>query len=172
MPNSTRHAPEHDVLHVVADPGILLSALISPNGGPAELLRRWWIGEIQLVCSPELVHEFTSVGERPRFRQWFDVTELHAFSRLLADSAQWHADLPLDAPAPSDPKDAYLVALAVHAGADCLVTGDAALRRHRSQARIVTPRELLDVLDAIEQAITRPLKPESSPAHESDDPRT
>ena len=71
------------------------------------------------------------------------------FARLLTDIAEWHEDRPVGEPAPSDPKDAYLVALALTANADCLVTGDAALAGHRTAIRIVSPRYALDILDKI-----------------------
>lgn len=145
-----------DMLRVVADPGVLLSALISAEGAPAQVFRRWTSGELQFVCSPLMLVEFESVGRRPRFRRWFELAEIRLVAQLLRDAAEWHEDAPSDEPAPPDPDDAYLVALTLNARADCLVTGDGALRRHRAGVRIVTPRELLVALDALESATESP----------------
>lgn len=111
---------------------------------------RWISGEVQFVCSPDLLTEFTSVGARPRFRQWFSEIELMQVASMLTQAAEWHPDNSIDAPEPSDPKDTYLVALAMHAHADCLVTGDIALQAHSSPIRIVTTRQLLQVLDSLD----------------------
>lgn len=76
------------MLRVVPDPGVLLAALISPTGAPSQLVRRWLGGEIQFVCSPLLLHEFGEVGERDRFRRWFDTDELRTVARLLVDAGE------------------------------------------------------------------------------------
>ncbi len=138
------------MLRVVVDPGVLLSALISPNGAPAELVRRWNAGEVQFVCSARLLDEFTTVGHRPKFRQWFSTREVDDIARLLAEAGEWRPDHGHDEPDPADPKDGYLVALAANASADCLTTGDTVLLQHRTRVRIVTAREVVTVLDALD----------------------
>lgn len=139
------------MLRAVVDPGVLISALISPAGAPAELVRRWLNGEVQLVWSPALVEEFESVCRRSRFRAWFTEDEADAIAALLRDAGEHDADVLTEANPPPDGADAYLVHLAVAAAVDCLVTGDTALREHiHPGLRIVTPRTLLNVLDALD----------------------
>ena len=139
------------MLRAVVDPGVLISALISPSGTPAELVRRWLTGSVQFVWSPSLLDEFETVCSRPRFRQWFTEEEGRAVTGILRDAGERHDDTPGSASPPPDDGDAYLVDLAVAANVDCLVTGDAALLHHQvAVVRVVTPRALLDVLDDIE----------------------
>lgn len=139
------------MLRAVVDPGVLISALISANGAPAELVRHWLGGTVQFIWSPSLLEEFETVCSRPRFRAWFTEEEARAVARIIRDAGEGHDDAPGHASPPPDDGDAYLVDLAVAAHADCLVTGDAALLHHRvAGVRVVTPRALLDVLDEIE----------------------
>ena len=139
------------MLRAVIDPGVLISGLISPSGAPAELLRRWIAGEFQIVWSPALLEEFTAVGSRERFRQWFTASEALRIATVLRDAGEGHDDVGSATPPPSDPADGYLVDLVETAGCDLLVTGDTALLAHRSGTiPIVTPRRLIEVLDALD----------------------
>lgn len=139
------------MLRAVVDPGVLISALISPAGAPADVIRRWLKGEVQLVWSPALIEEFDSVCRRPRFRAWFSEEEAESIAELLRDAGESHDDVLTEASPPPDGADAYLVHLAAASAVDCLVTGDRALHEHvHPGLRIVSPRTLLNVLDAID----------------------
>lgn len=142
------------MLRAVVDPGVLISALISPRGAPAELIRRWLAGEVQFLWSPLLMDEFESVCRRPRFRAWFSEGEAADIAELLRHSGEKGDDVPTGAAAPSDDGDLYLVDLAIASRADCLVTGDSALVDHGPRlvqgvttVRIVTPRQVIAALD-------------------------
>lgn len=138
------------MLKAVVDPGVLIAALIAPQGTPANLVRRWLAGELQLIYSPKLIEELISVANREKFRKWFSKSEAANFVVLLQDVAQPHNDLAADLPPTPDPGDDYLVALTITSVADFLVTGDSDLRGyHLSSIRIATPRELLTVLDQL-----------------------
>lgn len=139
------------MLRAVVDPGVIISALISPRGAPAELVRRWLDGAVQWIWSQDLIEEFESVCARPRFREWFTQAEAEAIARLIRDSGEFAPDETTQAAPPPDDGDRYLIDLAMTSRADCLVTGDDALRGHRQPGlRIVTPRELIDVLDTLD----------------------
>ena len=141
------------MLRAVVDPGVLISGLISPGGAPADLLRRWIAGQCQLVWSPALLDEFTTVCARDRFREWFTVVEAERIVSVIRDCGEEHDDMSSALPAPPDPHDRYLVDLLETSGADFLVTGDAALLAHRLPSdRIVSPRRMLEILDALESA--------------------
>ena len=141
------------MLRAVVDPGVLISSVISSRGAPSELVRRWIEGEFQLLWSPQLLDEFSLVCARPRFREWFSPDEATIIVGLIRDAGEAHADSLTEAPPPPDDGDRYLIDLAVTSRADFLVTGDAALLSHVVPGlRIASPRTLLDVLDAIENA--------------------
>ena len=102
------------------------------------------------MWSPHMLDELASVCARPRFREWFSPDEAAIIVELIRDAGEARADALTEAPPPPDDGDRYLIDLAVTSRADCLVTGDAALLSHAVPGlRIVSPRALLDVLDAI-----------------------
>lgn len=139
------------MLRVVVDPGAIISALISPRGAPAELLRRWMAGSVQFIWSDALIAEFDAVCARPRFREWFEVSEAIAVSEIIRRAGEYSPDIDSGAPPPADESDGYLIDLALSARADCLVTGDAVILNYvQPGLRIVTPRAVIDLLDALD----------------------
>jgi putative PIN family toxin of toxin-antitoxin system len=115
------------VRRAVFDPNVLISARLSPNGTPAQLLAAWMDGQFELVLSPALLAELAGVLDRPKFRRWLTAEEAHAFVGRLRTSATLIDDPPTAAPSTPDPGDDYLIALAQKANADCLVSGDSDL---------------------------------------------
>lgn len=139
---------------VVLDSSVLISAFLTPRGTCAELLRAGERGAFVLCLSPELLADMVSPLLRERklqARYRYDAAKVAAFCRHLGILAERVADLPkLAGAVPLDPKDDVIVATAVKAQADYLVTGD---RRHLLSLgeyegiRIVTPRQLLELLE-------------------------
>ncbi len=92
-------------------------------------------GRYELVLSTRLVSELEDVLRREKFRRYLPIESVPLFiSRLeLAASRASGGPLPYDppyddegeiVPVSDDPKDDYLVALAVASGASYLVSGD------------------------------------------------
>ncbi|MDQ4002150.1 MAG: PIN domain-containing protein [Actinomycetota bacterium] len=54
-------------VRAVFDPNVLVSAAISPEGPPRELLHRWASGAFELVVSAEILFELQEVLTRPKF---------------------------------------------------------------------------------------------------------
>lgn len=135
------------MLRVVLDPGVLVSAVISPTGPPAEALDAWRDGEFDLIVSPELLDELEDVLLRTKFRGYVSPEQVSAYVEALAAEAVAFED-PSDPPrVTADPGDDYLVALARAAGADLLVSGDKhLLALADSPVSVVTPREMLERL--------------------------
>jgi len=136
------------VLRVVLDPGVLIAAVISGSGAPAELLDRWRDGEFDLVVSPNLLNELEDVLLRPKFAALASEDEVRTYVEALAAGGLAFDD-PAEPPAvTSDPGDDYLVALAVTAGADALVSGDQHLTELADPpVPVLTPRELVERLE-------------------------
>ena len=140
------------MLRAVVDPGVFISALISPSGTPAQLVRRWLAGEFQTVWSPALLLEFTQVCSRERFRPWFSLDEAERIAEIIREGGERCEDTITGTPAPPDPDDRYLTDLLVTSGADALVTGDSALlAASPGTGRIVSPRAWLALLDALDE---------------------
>lgn len=132
---------------VVLDPGVLVSAIVAPTGPPAEIVRLIRQRRLALVVSPHLLAELLGVLRRPRFRAYVNVDEAEAYVGGLASLAETLPDAQSPRRVTRDPKDDYLIALAVAAGADALISGDAdILAVTRADARVLSPRALLDEL--------------------------
>lgn len=139
------------MLRVVADPGVLVSAVLSATGPPALIVDRWRAGDFDLVVSPKLLMELEEVLLRPRFRALVSEDDAHAYVDALAAEALVVADPEDVERVTRDPDDDYLVALAIAARADVIVSGDADLTQLvEPPVPVITPRELLDQLGGYE----------------------
>lgn len=130
----------------VLDPGVLVSALISPTGAPAKLLARSREGELELIVSPHLLDELDGVLRREKFRRYVDLEDVEAYLDLLRRDLALAAD-PEGSPTLrcADPDDDYLIALA-HANDAALVSGDKHLLDLSDEAPIYSPADFLAVL--------------------------
>lgn len=134
-------------MRVVIDPNVLVSAAITA-GVADELFRRWHESrQYELIVCPMLLAELESVLPRERFRRWLSAEDAASFLRRLAAEAEHAPDPAAIEPVTPDPDDDYLVALALEAGADALVSGDPDLHAAEAEGLLVlTPREMLDRL--------------------------
>lgn len=111
------------------DSSVLVSAF-HPRGVAADLLRAGAQGAFIACLSPPILAETAKALLRnPRLliRYGCDQAMVEQFCDDFAASADMVADLPTPEAVPSDPNDNPMVATAVAARADYLVTGD---RRH------------------------------------------
>lgn len=53
---------------VVLDTNVIISAILSPGGKPAEVFRRYLTGEFTLCCDERILSEYELVLNRPKFR--------------------------------------------------------------------------------------------------------
>lgn len=129
---------------VVVDPGVLVSALITPSGTAAKLLGRARSGDLELIVSRRLLEELERVLGREKFRRYVDLDTVRDYIELLRRDAILAADP--EGPAPlrcADPDDDYLIALAHDRGA-VLVSGDGHLLDLAARgAPILSPADLL-----------------------------
>jgi uncharacterized protein len=82
-------------LRAVLDPNVLISALLSPTGAPAALLRRWLEGEFELVISEMLLAKLARAFAYPKLRSRFAADDANAFIDLLRRSAKLFDDPPI-----------------------------------------------------------------------------
>jgi putative PIN family toxin of toxin-antitoxin system len=115
------------VHRVVVDPGVLVSAIITPGGPPAEIVRAIREEHLRLVVCPHLLAELLGVLRREKFRGYITVDEAEQYVAGLASMAEARPDPAVEAPISRDPKDDYLIVLARESSADALVSGDADL---------------------------------------------
>jgi putative PIN family toxin of toxin-antitoxin system len=136
------------VRRAVLDPGVLVSALISPAGAPAKLAAQARDGALELIVSPRLLEELEGVLGREKFRRYVDLAAARDYVALLRRESLHVADPVTSPPLRSaDPDDDYLIALA-HAESAILVSGDRHLLDLADRAPILSPAELLAVVAA------------------------
>lgn len=115
-------------MRAVIDVNVLVSALFW-QGTPHTLIERVRDGSLRLISSPALFAELAEVLGRPRFADilsrsntWPD----HALAQIQT-LAEVIAPTPLPEPVCRDPDDDAVLALAVAARADVIISGDADL---------------------------------------------
>jgi putative PIN family toxin of toxin-antitoxin system len=128
---------------VVLDPGVLVSALITPSGPPAKLLERARGAEFELIASPQLLAELEDVLLRDKFRRDVGVEKVATFLGMVRGESTMVSDPSEPPPMNSvDPKDDYLIALAYTQKA-VLVSGDSDLLELTGGAPICGPGDLI-----------------------------
>jgi len=148
------------VIRVVFDPGVLVSAFISPRAAPAELVQAWRDGRFELVVSPKLLEELRRVLLRPKFRRYATEQEVQEYVAHLKEEGHAELDPAIPVGATPDPKDDYLVGLARAANAHILVSGDQHLTRLEDpHPPVLTPRALLDQLYALSEGRSKVAEP-------------
>jgi putative PIN family toxin of toxin-antitoxin system len=131
------------VARAVLDPGVLVSALITPTGTPAKLLTASRSGSFELIVSPLLLEELELVLLREKFRRYVDLSVVDQYIKMLRRDAGMGAD-PTEPPPIrcADPDDDYLIALA-HSCTAALVSGDRHLLDLAGEIPVFTPSEFL-----------------------------
>ena len=113
-------------MRVVLDTNQHVSAIIRPNGHPAQIVKLWRIGLIELAISPFILEEFEAVVHRPRIQEKYnlsdaDITEylevLKTFAVIVPGTITVNA-------VPDDPDDDIIIACAIEAEADMIISGD------------------------------------------------
>jgi uncharacterized protein len=133
-------------MRVVLDTNVLLSGLLW-YGAPHTLIERVREGTLILVSSPALLAELSEVIARPQFATILarsntsrerSLAELRALAEVLTPP-------PLAEPVCRDPDDDAVLALALAARADLIVSGDRDLLdlKRFQNIPIVTPAEAL-----------------------------
>ena len=135
----------------MVDPGVLISARLSGRGAPAELIRRWFAGQIDVIVSPLLLSELNDVLHRSKFRKWLTPEESDDYIEFFREHATVVDDPPAESGHTVDPDDDYLITLARVARADVLVSGDSDIvDLVDPDPPTRTPRALVELLDQIE----------------------
>jgi hypothetical protein len=134
-------------LRAVLDPNIIISALLSPLGSPARVVRAFVDGEFELIVSPALLAELERALAYPKLRKRIPPQDAEAVVDWLRRTATQASD-PGGEPSvrSDDPGDDYLLVLAEHQRA-ALVSGDDHLLSLRGRAAVFSTVDFLAVLD-------------------------
>jgi putative PIN family toxin of toxin-antitoxin system len=132
-------------VRAVFDPNVLVSALVSREGAPAQLVARWIDGDFELIVSEAVLAELERALGYPKLRARVDDARARRLMRLLRSSATFADDVPDPAPRSEDPGDDYLFALAERERA-VIVSGDRHVLSLAARFPVRSPRDFLDSL--------------------------
>jgi putative PIN family toxin of toxin-antitoxin system len=115
------------VLKVVLDTNVFVSSLLVRSGRPAQVLGAWRERQYLLVISPAIIVEIRTTLNYPRIRLKYavadeDVEQLIAL--LEQDALLVPGDAGVAGSIPQDPVDEMVLACAIDAQADLIVSGD------------------------------------------------
>jgi putative PIN family toxin of toxin-antitoxin system len=134
-------------MKAVLDTNVLVSALLFPGGAPDRVFRAALRGHYDLVVSPFIIRELARVLEE---KFGYTPEEAEAVAKFIESSASEIVE-PSEVPEiiASNKADNEILACALEAGADYLVTGD--LKhiyplKNVGRVKIVSPAEFLAIL--------------------------
>ena len=113
-------------MRVVLDTNQHISTIIRPNGHPAQIVKLWRIGLIEVAISPFILEEFEAVVHRPRIQQRYNLSDadiaeylevLRTFAIIVPGTITVNA-------VPNDPDDNIIIACAIEAEVDMIISGD------------------------------------------------
>ena len=148
--------PKVNKPRVVIDTNLIISAAIFTEGSPRKLLQAWKDKLFDLSISDDVLDEIVCVSQREHL-----VNKYKLFQKLIAElisalnltaeiiNPTGEVKLPVHS---RDPKDDKILALAISAKADYIITGDKDLlvlnnMQSLGKLRIITVKEFLHIID-------------------------
>jgi uncharacterized protein len=138
------------MMRVVLDANVLVSAILSPRGTPAQILDAWRAEQFDLVISEAILAEIGRVFRYPKIakRHRWSEEQWQTFLDTLAPISILTLGLLTLTVITDDPSDDRYLECAVEGEADYIVSGDRLLLRLGAyqEIPILTPRAFLEVL--------------------------
>jgi hypothetical protein len=136
---------------LVLDTNVIVSALLSPAGHPAEIINLWEAEKIEVVSSPPLLIELERVLQYPRVQKYLKRTQsdVDAFLRQFKKIAiTVEPQMTLDI-IKEDPADNRVLECAVAGEASYIISGNDHLLKIKEYKGIVIlkPAEFLTLVD-------------------------
>ena len=139
---------------LVIDPGVLVSAFISPRrSAPSLIVEAILDGRIDALSCPALIAELTDVLSREKFATHTAEGRAKTYIASITESTEHVEDPPTGEQQTADPDDDYLIALAHAQSADAIISGDKHLLDADSETMpVLTPRQLTEHLELDDHA--------------------
>ena len=137
---------------LIVDASTLTSGVASrPGGGAPWILLLALIDlEFEAVLCPKLIQEFSDALGNRYFQERFDALDLEEIVRSVTEAGSIYDDPVSVEPLLRDAADDYLVALARHARAEAIVSGDKDLLDHPGlEPPAINAREACALLDLL-----------------------
>jgi putative PIN family toxin of toxin-antitoxin system len=136
-------------MRLVLDTNVVVSALLW-GGTPYRILQQAVDGEVELFTSPVLVAELREILARPHLAAKLaeQGTTADALTALYRDFTVAVSPLSVPRAVPDDPDDDHVIACALAAKADVIVSGDRHLLNLREYqgVRIMIPAQVMQLL--------------------------
>jgi uncharacterized protein len=126
---------------IIIDTNLWISYLLTKDPKLDQLLAN---NLITLLFSQDLITEFIEVARRPKFKKYFNTSDLQALLMSISTKAIF-IEVFSDVKISPDPKDNFLLALATDGSATHLITGDKELLSLKKfgKTKIVTLKSYL-----------------------------
>jgi uncharacterized protein len=128
-------------MKIVLDTNVLVSAVLSPRGRPADVLNLVLNGRIIVCFDDRIINEYQGVLSRETFK--FDLKEIKTLMSFLANYGEYIVPDPV-ALRLEDPEDLMFYEVLESSNADFLITGNIRHFRSAKDERIVTPAEFIN----------------------------
>ncbi len=140
------------MLKVVLDTNVFVSSLLVKAGAPARVLDTWRERRYLLIVSSAIIAEIRATLSYPRIRRKYAITDEDVeqlVTLLERDALLVSGDADVAGAIPEDPADEMVLACAVDAQADVIVSGDHHLLNLGSYRSIpiLTVRQFLEWLE-------------------------
>ncbi len=141
---------------VVLDANVLAPmALAPPTGVLSEILAAWRLGLFAVAISGHIVAEVQRTLANPYFSSRLDPLDVQDYLAFVQSHARRVSIIATVSGVATHPEDDLVLATAVSAGADYLVTGDRRLRTRVPSyqgVHLLSPAEFLALLPALDDA--------------------
>jgi putative PIN family toxin of toxin-antitoxin system len=136
-------------MRVVLDANILASGAIAATGTLSRIIDAWRSGTFSVIVSAPILEELERTFQKPYFRRHLTDKQSSRFMMLLQRRATVSPITVAVHGIATDPEDDRILATAISAKADYLVTGDTKLQRLGTYqaVAILTPRKFVETLE-------------------------
>lgn len=139
-------------MKAIIDSSVLVSAFLTRERAPGILVKAGLDRRFEMHVSDQILAETNRrLRNRPKLSERYGYTDddVTHYITDLAGSAAVLTDLPIIEPVCRDPDDDHVIAAALAATADCIISGDRDLLDLGSHqgVRMLTVREALDALE-------------------------
>ena len=141
------------MLSAVLDTNVLASGALTSSSIPRQLLNEWRKGYFKLYISNFILEELRQVLNKPFFRRRIKVRDIDEFVDLLESEAIF-VQLKINVKGiATHQEDDSILATALNARVDYLVTGDSGLQdlKQFKSIKIVSPRSFSEIIQQVQE---------------------